>query len=106
MIVANFFNQTSAQNINAITSIGAGYETSRTAAPIQLMAGLNIGPSELVIGYTVFFHVELPHRGDGGMPQIFFLRYGLNILSGGLEIMPLIGAGVILKFVRITLFWY
>ena len=95
MIIAIFLNQTSAQNINAITSFGAGYETSRTAASIQLSAGINIGRSEMVIGYTVFFHVELPHRGDGGLPQIFFLRYGLNILSGNLEIMPLIGAGMI-----------
>ncbi len=78
-----------------VTSIAAGYETSHTAALIQLSGGINIGRSELVIGYAAFFHVELPHRNDGGLPQIVFLRYGVNILSGSLEIMPLIGAGMI-----------
>ena len=95
IIIAIFLNlQTSAQ-VKAITSMGVGYETSRTAMPIQLLAGINIGRNEIVIGYTVFFHVELPHRGDGGLPQIFFLRYGLNILSGNVEVIPLIGVGAI-----------
>ena len=90
--------QTSAQ-VNAITTIGAGYQPDHIAIPIQLTAGINIGKSELVTGYTVFFHAELPHKGQGGMPEIFFLRYGLNILKGDLEIVPLVGAGLLTPYV-------
>jgi hypothetical protein len=93
MIILLNFN-TSAQ-VNAIASIGSGYETSRTAIPIQLTAGINIGRSEMVIGYSIFFHPEIPHRGDGGLPHVYFFRYGLNILSDKVEVMPLIGAGVV-----------
>ncbi len=95
IIIAILINLNLSAQVNAITSIASGYETSRTAMPIQLLAGINVGRSELVIGYTVFFHVEIPHRGDGGLPQVYFFRYGFNILPGHLEIMPLIGAGIV-----------
>src|SRR5688572_9126703 len=90
--------QTSSQ-VNAITTIGTGYQPNHIAIPIQLTAGINIGKSEVVTGYTVFFHAELPHKGQGGLPQIFFLRYGLNMLPGDLEIVPLVGAGLVTPFV-------
>lgn len=89
--------QTLAQ-VNAVTTLGAGYQPNHIAIPIQLTAGINIGKSELVTGYTVLFHAELPHNGQGGLPQIF-LRYGLNILTGDLEILPLVGAGLLTPFV-------
>lgn len=95
IIIAIFLNLKTSGQVKSITSIASGYETSRTAISIQLATGVNIGRSEMVIGYTVFFHVELPHRGDGGLPQIIYFRYGLNLLPGNLEIMPLIGAGMV-----------
>jgi hypothetical protein len=95
IIIASFLNLKTYGQVNSVTSIGAGYETSRTAISIQLATGVNIGRSEMVIGYTVFFHAELPHRGDGELPQIIYFRYGLNLLPGNLQIMPLIGAGIV-----------
>ncbi|MEO7801110.1 MAG: hypothetical protein ABIR81_03885, partial [Ginsengibacter sp.] len=90
-VIAIFLNLATSAQVTSITSIGTGYETSRTAIPIQLTAGINFHRSEFVIGYSVFFHPEIPHRGDGGLPHVYFFRYGLNILSDNLEVMPMIG---------------
>ncbi len=75
-----------------ITSFGSGFEIQNSAIPVQLTAGASLYKSELVAGYTVFFH-----KADATIPKILFLRYGLNISKGDIEIMPLIGAGMLTK---------
>jgi hypothetical protein len=95
LVIVIFLNLATSAQVTSITSIGSGYETSRTAIPFQLTAGINIGCSEMVIGYSVFFHPEIPHRGDGGLPQVYFFRCGYNILPGSVEVIPLIGGGIV-----------
>jgi hypothetical protein len=95
LVIVIFLNLATSAQVTSITSIGTGYETSRTAIPVQLTAGINFRRSEFVIGYSVFFHPEIPHRGDGGLPHVYFFRYGMNILSDKVEVIPLIGAGIV-----------
>jgi hypothetical protein len=66
-------------------TIGTGIGTSK-AVPVQLMAGYSKGRSEIMVGYTVFFH-----KYDATFPDLYTLRYGFNILNESLEIIPMIG---------------
>ncbi len=69
----------------ATLSIGAGMEFNDGSKGVQLRAGAKVWRSELSVGYTAFVN-----REDARFPVLVSLVYGLNILNGDLELLPLI----------------
>ncbi len=81
-------------NAQITGSFGAGIEL-KEAIPVQLMIGYSWNSNEILSGYTVFYS-----KNDANYPTIYSLRYGYNILSGNLEIMPMIGLAYLSKTTR------
>lgn len=90
LIIAMLATTNTQGQITPTLSLGTGYEFRNSGIPVQLSAGLLNKRSELVAGYTVFFH-----KADATIPKVLFLRYGLALPIGSLEIVPLIGAGML-----------